>query len=161
MRKPLFSILLSAIVLTACAQSPQALHAQPTAHARAISTEEANRALVLAFYDRFFNRHETVEAAKVVADNYRQHNPEVPDGKAPFVEYFTGFFKENPQSRARVVRSATDGDLVWLHVHSTNGQADAGQAVVDIFRVKDGKIVEHWDVIQSVPDNSANQNTMF
>ena len=90
-----------------------------------------------------------------------QHNPEVPDGKAPFVGYFGGYFKENPESRARIVRSAADGDLVYLHVHSTNGKADRGQAVIDIFRVQDGKIVEHWDVIQAVPEQAANSNTMF
>ncbi|AYR21659.1 nuclear transport factor 2 family protein [Alcaligenes faecalis] len=96
-----------------------------------------------------------------VAQDYIQHNPEVPDGKAPFVGYFSGYFKENPQSRARIVRSATDGDLVYLHVHSTNGKADRGQAVIDIFRVQDGKLVEHWDVIQAVPEQAANSNTMF
>ncbi|MBF8641459.1 MULTISPECIES: nuclear transport factor 2 family protein [Pseudomonas] len=128
---------------------------------RDLTAEEANRTLVLTFYDQFFNRHETAEAATVIADNYRQHNPEVPDGKAPFVDYFTGFFKDNPNSKAKVVRSATEGDLVYLHVHSTNGTNDRGQAVVDIFKVEKGKIVEHWDVIQDVPEQAANENTMF
>ena len=128
---------------------------------RDVAAEEANRTLVLNFYDRFFNKHEVVQAAEVVADNYKQHNPQVPDGKAPFVSYFAGYFKENPQSRARIVRSATDGDLVYLHVHSTSGPKDRGQAVVDIFRVQGGKIVEHWDVIQDVPEKAANSNTMF
>jgi predicted SnoaL-like aldol condensation-catalyzing enzyme len=135
--------------------------AEPAIQARDTSVEEANRQLVLTFYDSFFNRHDIVQAAKVVADDYRQHNPGVPDGKAPLVDYFTGFFKSNPQSRARIVRSAADGDLVWLHVHSTNGKDDLGRAVLDIFRVKDGQIVEHWDVIQDVPGKSANPNTMF
>lgn len=128
---------------------------------RDLTAEEANRTLVLTFYDQFFNRHETAEAATVIADNYRQHNPEVPDGKAPFVDYFTGFFKDNPNSKAKVVRSATEGDLMYLHVHSTNGTNDRGQAVVDIFKVEKGKIVEHWDVIQDVPEQAANENTMF
>ena len=123
--------------------------------------QERNRKLVVEFYDSFFNAHDVDRAAVVVADDYRQHNPEVPDGKAPFVGYFKGYFKENPASRARIVRSAADGDLVWLHVHSTNGAEDRGIAVVDVFRVKDGKIVEHWDVIQAVPVQSANSNTMF
>lgn len=123
--------------------------------------EEANRQLVVEFYDRFFNKHEAVAAAEVVAEDYIQHNPEVPDGKEPFVGFFTGFFAENPDSKARIVRSAADGDLVWLHVHATNGADDPGQAVIDIFRVEEGKIVEHWDVIQNVPTSAANQNTMF
>ena len=59
------------------------------------------------------------------------------------------------------MRSAADGDLVWLHVQSTNGEEDLGEAVVDIFRVEDGMIVEHWDVIQTVPSEAANSNTMF
>ncbi|PDT10947.1 nuclear transport factor 2 family protein [Rhizobium sp. M1] len=130
------------------------------AASRDLKVEEANRKLVVEFYDRFFNSHD-IEAASVVADEYRQHNPEVPDGKKPLVSFFTGFFKDNPQSKAKIVRSSADGDLVWLHVHATNGTDDRGQAIVDIFRVKDGKIVEHWDVIQAVPKEAANKNTMF
>lgn len=130
------------------------------ASARQSDVEEANRQRVITFYDRFFNQHDTA-AADVVADDYRQHNPDVPDGKAPFVNYFSGFFRDNPQSRAKVIRSAADGDLVWLQVHSTNGSHDRGQAVLDIFRVKNGKIVEHWDIIQDVPEKAANANTMF
>ncbi|MBJ2114428.1 ester cyclase [Serratia ureilytica] len=135
--------------------------AATSAPARNIAVEEANRKLVLEFYDRFFNRHETISAAKVIANNYRQHNPGVPDGKAPFVTFFTDYFRDNPQSRVRIVRSAAHGDLVWLQIHSTNGSKDRGQAVIDIFRVDKGKIVEHWDVIQDVPEKSSNNNTMF
>ncbi|RFB83299.1 hypothetical protein B5K08_30340 [Rhizobium leguminosarum bv. trifolii] len=130
------------------------------AASRDLKVEEANRKLVVEFYDRFFNKHD-IAAASVVADEYRQHNPEVPDGKKPFVSFFTGFFKDNAQSKAEIVRSVADGDLVWLHVHATNGIEDRGQAIVDIFRVKNGKIVEHWDVIQAVPKEAANKNTMF
>ena len=128
---------------------------------RDLAAEEANRELVIEFYDRIFNRHEVVEGAEVMAEDYIQHNPNVPTGKAPFVSYFTTFFRDNPQSRARIVRSATDGGLVYLHIHSTNGPEDRGRAIVDIFRVQDGKIVEHWDVIQQVPETAANENTMF
>ncbi len=130
------------------------------AEGRDLALEDSNRALVTGFYDRFFNDHDTA-AADVVADAYIQHNPYVPDGKAPFVDYFTGYFAENPDSKARIVRSAADGDLVWLHVESTNGSDKPASAVIDIFRVEDGKIVEHWDVIQEVPAEAANQNTMF
>ncbi len=133
----------------------------PTTEKTSVATAEKNRQLVINFYNQFFNQHETEIASRVVANDYRQHNPQVPDGKKPFVSYFTDFFKHNPQSHAQIVRSAVDGDLVWLHIHSTNGKDDLGQSIVDIFRVSHGKIVEHWDVIQSVPRQSANNNTMF
>ncbi|EOL8938463.1 nuclear transport factor 2 family protein [Cronobacter dublinensis] len=151
MKKTMAGLLMAASLLTANGA---------VASARQSDVEEANCQRVITFYDRFFNQHDTA-AADVVADDYRQHNPDVPDGKAPFVNYFSGFFRDNPQSRAKVIRSAADGDLVWLQVHSTNGSHDRGQAVLDIFRVKDGKIVEHWDIIQDVPEKAANANTMF
>lgn len=128
---------------------------------RDLAQEEANRKLVIEFYDTVFNKHEVEKGAAVIVDSYKQHNPMVPDGKKRFVDYFTGHFKENPQSKARIVRSATDGDLVYLHIHSTEKDGDRGTAIVDIFRVTDGKITEHWDVIQPVPETAANNNTMF
>ena len=128
---------------------------------RDFAREEANRKLVIEFYDTVFNKHEVEKGAAVIVDSYKQHNPMVPDGKKPFVDYFIGHFKENPQSKARIVRSATDGDLVYLHIHSTEKDGDRGRAIVDIFRVTDGKITEHWDVIQPVPETAANNNTMF
>ena len=134
----------------------------PTPHAaRNLAQEEANRRLVTAFYDGVFNRHDVARASEVVADSYIQHNPGVPTGKAPFVDYFTGYFRDHPQARSRIVHSATDGDLVFLHVHSTETPADRGRAIVDIFRVTNGKITEHWDVVQPVPEPTANTNTMF
>ncbi|MBD9367098.1 nuclear transport factor 2 family protein [Xanthomonas sp. XNM01] len=153
------ALLRSVFLLLLCGVAATAFAAPPVA--RDLACEEANRALVVAFYEQFFNQHRVHEAARVVADDYRQHNPEVPDGKAPFVAFFAGFFHDNPGSRARIVRSAADGDLVYLHVHSTSGPDDRGQAVVDIFRVVDGRIVEHWDVIQDVPAQAENANTMF
>lgn len=129
--------------------------------ARDLAVEQKNLALVSRFYDDFFNRH-NIEAADIVAEGYIQHNPDVADGKEPFVTYFAGYFKENPESRAKIIRAATFGDFVYLHVHATNGTKDPlGQAVLDIFRVEDGKITEHWDVIQTVPAKALNKNTMF
>lgn len=128
---------------------------------RDLAKEETNRQLVIYFYNQFFNEHKVEQAAKILAEDYIQHNPEVPDGKAPLVGYFEEYFRIHPQSRAEIVRSATDNDLVFLHVHSVEDADDRGQAVVDIFRVENGVIVEHWDVIQAVPETSANNNTMF
>lgn len=132
-----------------------AAQASPTGDA------EQNRRLVVDFYNDFFNKHQVVEASKVVDPSYKQHNPQVPDGKAPFVNFFTDYFKKNPDATSQIVRSAVDGDLVWLHNHSKSGPDDRGRAIVNIFRVKDGKIVEHWDVIQAVPEQAANGNSMF
>ncbi|MDK4732116.1 nuclear transport factor 2 family protein [Rhizobium sp. CNPSo 3490] len=149
---------LFALAILAGIAAPSGASAESAA--RDLKIEEANRKLVVEFYDKFFNKHD-LTAASVVAEDYRQHNPQVPDGKQPLISFFTGFFKDNAQAKAEIVRSAADGDLVWLHVHATNGADDRGQAIVDIFRVKDGKIVEHWDVIQAVPKEAANKNTMF
>lgn len=131
-----------------------------SASGRDVATEEANHELVVDFYESFFVDHD-ISAADVIADDYIQHNPFVPDGKAPFVGFFEQSFKDNPDSKGEVIRSATDGDLVYLHVHSNDNADDLGTAGVDIFRVEDGMIVEHWDVNQPVPDESANENTMF
>lgn len=122
--------------------------------------DSSNLDTVTTFYEDFFNGHDAA-AADVIAQDYIQHNPELPDGRAPFVDFFTDYFEQNPAYRSEIVRTAEDGDLVYLHVHSTNGPDDRGQAVVDIFRVVDGEITEHWDVIQDVPATSANSNTMF
>ncbi len=122
---------------------------------------EANRKLVIEFYDAFFNKHEMAAAEKFLAEGYKQHNPMVPDGRKAVTDFFAGFFKSNPDARAKIVRTAVEGDIVWLHVHATSNKDDRGQAVIDIFRVQDGKIVEHWDVVQDVPEKSANNNTMF
>lgn len=124
------------------------------------ATDASNLDTVTTFYEDFFNGHDPA-AADVIAQDYIQHNPELPDGRAPFVDFFTDYFEQNPAYRSEIVRTAQDGDLVYLHVHSTNGPDDRGQAVVDIFRVVDGEITEHWDVIQDVPATSANSNTMF
>ena len=128
---------------------------------RDLATEEANRQLVVDFYNLNFNEHKVEEAAQVMADDYIQHNPFVPNGKEAFVTYFSSFFPDNPNAKSRIVRSAANGDLVWLHIHNTNNEQDRGQAIIDIFRVDNGKIVEHWDVIQAVPEKALNDNTMF
>ncbi|MFV0411351.1 MAG: nuclear transport factor 2 family protein [Paracoccus sp. (in: a-proteobacteria)] len=138
-----------------------ALPAMADPASRDLAQEEANRELVVSFYDRFFNQHDISAADELLGETYTQHNPQVPDGRAPLVGFFSGFFAENPDAKARIVRSAADGDLVWLHVESTDGKGSPAQAIVDIFRVEDGKIVEHWDVIQEVPAEAANDNTMF
>jgi predicted SnoaL-like aldol condensation-catalyzing enzyme len=126
------------------------------------SVQESNKKAVTEFYELAFNKHKPTEAAKkYFGDKYIQHNPHVPNGAAAFYHYFEGFFKKNPKSHVKIYRAIAEGDLVVLHLHSKIDEKDLGRAVVDIFRLEDGKIVEHFDVVQSVPEKTPNGNTMF
>jgi predicted SnoaL-like aldol condensation-catalyzing enzyme len=85
----------------------------------------------------------------------------VPDGIEPSVGFLSKRFETNPQAINEIKRVIADSDLVAVHVHSRSNDTDRGRAIVDIFCVENGKIVEHWDVIQPVPENAQNNNTMF
>ena len=151
-----------AVLLTAAALSSTAAYAAPKA--KAAQTQEArNKANALAFYDLAFNQHKLQEAvSKYVGKTYIQHNPTVADGGQAFIDAFAPFLKENPDSRAAVKRIAAEGDLVFMHVFSQTSAQDRGEAVVDIFRFdRNGKIVEHWDVIQAVPEKTASRHSVF
>lgn len=127
------------------------------------STPAQNKENALAFYEMVFNQHKLQEASdKYIGKEYLQHNPGVADGKQAFIDAFAPFLKEHPKSKATVKRVIAEGDLVALHVHSQLNDEDRGEAVVDIFRFdKDGKIVEHWDVIQVVPEKTESGRGMF
>ena len=150
--------------LVACQQHNPAnatVSTTPSHHSTSALTEQ-NKKLVVDFYEGVFSKHQVqTYSDRYMGIQYIQHNPYVADGKAPFVNYFTQYFKEHPDAKNTIKRVVADGDLVVLHVHSTQNAQDHGEAVVDIFRVEQGKIVEHWDAVQSVPAESANSNTMF
>ncbi|MDH6257322.1 nuclear transport factor 2 family protein [Bradyrhizobium sp. BR13661] len=123
--------------------------------------EEANRIAVLAFYEKGLNQKDVDAALAYVGDRYTQHNPNAADGPEGFRK-FIGFLREKfPNSHSEIKRSFVDGDYVILHVNAVREPGTKGNAIVDIFKLENGKIVEHWDVVQPIPDNPANNNTMF
>lgn len=164
MKKPLIAsvLLLSLTFFIGCSQNPISNTALSTVHSTATSQAEQNKQIVTDFYNGVFIQHQVqAYADRYIGAEYIQHNPHVPNGKAPFVNYFTQYFKETPTAKSIIKRAVAEDDLVFLHVLSTENDHDKGTAIVDIFRVKNGKIVEHWDVQQAVPAQSANNNTMF
>ena len=122
---------------------------------------EANKKVVVDFYNKGLNDKDFDAAAKYFGPRYVQHNPGGADGPQGFKNLVTFLKEKFPNSHSEIKRVIAEGDLVVLHVHSVRSPGERGRAIVDIFKVENGKIVEHWDVIQDVPEKSANTNTMF
>lgn len=125
-------------------------------------TLEEKKAIVRDFYDTAFNQKKPEEAAaKYLGPVYIQHNPNFGDGPQAFVAAVKGFVTAFPELHVEFKRFIAEEDLVAVHSHMTRQPGDRGFAVADIFRLENDKIVEHWDVIQEVPEKTANPNGMF
>jgi predicted SnoaL-like aldol condensation-catalyzing enzyme len=121
-----------------------------------------NAKVVLGFAQTaFVDRRPQDAVDSFVGDRYIQHNPDAPDGKDGFVTAISGMFAAFPNYEFEVKRAVSQNDLVAVHSYMNLTGEGPGNAVMDFFRLEDGKIVEHWDVVQAVPEESANSNTMF
>jgi predicted SnoaL-like aldol condensation-catalyzing enzyme len=144
MLRPLLAVLAIALATPALAADP-----------------EANKKIVVDFYEKGLNQKDFDAAAKYFGPRYIQHNPTAPDGIEGFKRLVTLLKEKFPNSHSEIKRVIAEGDYVVLHVHSVRESGQRGRAIVDMFRLENGKIVEHWDVIQDIPEKSANDNTMF
>jgi predicted SnoaL-like aldol condensation-catalyzing enzyme len=122
---------------------------------------EANKKAALEFYDLAINKKDYEAASRYLGPSYKQHNPLVADGKEGFKTFLEMLKRDFPQARSEVKRVFADGDYVIIHVHSYRLPNTRGRAIFDCFRFENGKVVEHWDAIQEVPEKAANENGMF
>ena len=151
---PRMTFMTAAVVAMVCAFSCQPVLADT-------AQQEANKKAVIEFYDKAINQKDFDAAAKYFGPHYIQHNPTARDGIEGF-KAFLAFLREKfPNARSEIKRAFADGDYVILHVHAVREPGTRGAAIVDIFRLENGKIVEHWDVRQEIPEKAANDNSMF
>jgi len=142
-----------ALVIVALAVAPLVATAQ--------SQQETNKKLVVDFYEKAINQKDFEAASKYLGPRYTQHNPNAPDGPEG-LKAFLGFLREKfPQSKSEIKRVFAEGDYVILHVHAVREPGQRGSAIVDIFKLENSKVVEHWDVVQPIPEKAANSNGMF
>jgi predicted SnoaL-like aldol condensation-catalyzing enzyme len=135
----------------------------PVTTGRKVSPQEArNRDAALEFFNLLINGGERrEEALALLGPTYRQHNPGVADGIEGIRQMLPALSAEFPGVRADIKRAFVDGDFVILHSHVRMTEEDRGSAVMDIFRLEEGRVVEHWDVVQPIPAESRNENGMF
>ena len=133
------------------------------------TAEDRNRAVVLRYMQEVINQRKLDLLDEIMVEDWIAHNPTEPNGREGLKRLFGGMFQQFPEIHADVKRIVAEKDLVAVHSHYTARKQDRGNdwapgsgAVIDIFRLENGKIVEHWDVLQRpIPEESVNGNTMF
>jgi predicted SnoaL-like aldol condensation-catalyzing enzyme len=133
----------------------------PSAYAADQAQMEKNKRAVVEFYDLAINQKNFEAAAKFLGSRYTQHNPRAADGPEGLKAFIAFLRDKMPDYHSDIKRVFADGDYVILHVHNIPTAGSRGNAIVDIFKLENGKLVEHWDVRQEIPEKSANTNTMF
>ena len=120
-----------------------------------------NKENAIAFYRMSYEGNAREAVLLYVGSDYIQHNPLVGDGKEPFIKYYERMAREYPDKSIEFVREVAEGNLVALHTHQV-WPGNEEYVTMDFFRFDEsGKIVEHWDSMQQIPDSSANNNTMY
>ncbi len=132
-----------------------------SAYGAGSAQEEINKKNVVEFYRAMINQKDFEATSKYVGSRYVQHNPMGADNLEG-IKNFIQFLKEKmPDAHWELKRVFADGEFVITHGHTVSKPGDRGMAAMDIFRLEDGKIVEHWDTVQPIPEKSLNSNTMF
>ncbi len=135
--------------------------AAPAARAADAAQMEANKKAAMEFYEAAINKKDFDAASKYIGNRYIQHNPGAADGVEGFKAFLAFLRDKFPNYHSDVKRAFADGDYVILHVHNMSAPGVRGRAIMDIFKFENGKIVEHWDVAQDIPETPRNNNTMF
>lgn len=126
---------------------------------RDVAKEQANKAMVMKAYQELFGDHDLSTLDRNFREDYLQHNPTIPSGREALRQGLLALgFDKMPKKAVKFYRVAADGDLVWIYTTVNFGKGET--AVVDIFRVQDGKVAEHWDVIQPIPAKTVSGNSM-
>jgi predicted SnoaL-like aldol condensation-catalyzing enzyme len=146
-------ILVMAMVVLSCATG--------AVYGADLRQQDINKKNVLEFYELAINRKDFAAASAYMGKTYKQHNPNAADGPEGLRNFLSYLRKEFPNSHSEIKRVFADGDYVILHVHAVRTPGTRGNAIVDIFRLQEGKVVEHWDVVQDIPEKAANPNGMF
>lgn len=122
---------------------------------------EQNKELVMRFLNEFMIGKDIRVLDELLGPDYRQHNPGLGHGKADLIKFFQDFWEIHPDPGYYLKRIIAEGDLVAIHYNFRPEKSEEGYAIVDIFRAEDGKLVEHWDVCQEMPEKSLNDSPMF
>ncbi len=125
------------------------------------TTQEENKKAVVDFYDKAINQKDFAAASKYLGPRYIQHNQHAADGAEGLKSFLLLLKEKYPNSYSEIKKVFADGDYVILHVHAVREPGTRGMAIVDIFRLENGKVVEHWDVHEDIIDKPANPNGMF